>query len=59
MQAIESGFALAQVLKNWKTKDVASAFQFFQDFRKPCSDRITKTSAETGRMASAAIPEEL
>jgi salicylate hydroxylase len=58
-QAIESGFALAQVLKNWKSTDVASAFQIFHDFRKPRTDRITRTSAETGKMASAAIPEEL
>lgn len=57
-QAIESGFALAQTLKNWKNDDLASALQFFQDFRKPRTDRITKTSYETGKMASADIPEE-
>lgn len=58
-QAIESGFALAQTLKNWKTNDLAAALQFFQDFRKPRTDRITKTSYETGKLASADIPEEL
>jgi salicylate hydroxylase len=58
-QAIESGFALAQVLKHWKSEDLGAAFQFFQDFRKPRTDRITKSSYETGKMASADIPEEL
>lgn len=58
-QAIESGFALAQTLKNWKGDDLAAALQFFQDFRKPRTDRITRTSAETGKLASADVPEEL
>ncbi|ETS87105.1 hypothetical protein PFICI_00933 [Pestalotiopsis fici W106-1] len=57
-QAIESGFALAQTLKNWEGNSLEAAFQFFQDFRKPRTDRITRTSAETGKMASADIPEE-
>lgn len=57
-QAIESGFALAQVLKHWQTANLADAFQFFQDFRKPRTDRITSSSYETGKMASADIPEE-
>ncbi|KAF2661506.1 salicylate hydroxylase [Lophiostoma macrostomum CBS 122681] len=57
-QAIESGFALAQVLKHWQTSDIASAFQFFQDIRKPRTDRITSSSYETGKMASADIPDE-
>ena len=56
---MESGFALAQTLKNWKSDDLESAFQFFQDFRKPRTDRITQSSYETGKMASADIPEEL
>ncbi|KAF2105978.1 salicylate hydroxylase [Lophiotrema nucula] len=56
-QAIESGFALAQVLKNWQSPDLGKAFQFFQDFRKPRTDRITSSSYETGKMASADIPE--
>jgi salicylate hydroxylase len=58
-QAIESGFALAQTLKNWKDNNLEAALQFFQDFRQPRTDRITKTSYETGKMASADIPEEL
>lgn len=58
-QAIESGFALAQTLKNWKTHDLEEALQFFQDFRKPRTDRITQTSYEAGKIASADIPEEL
>lgn len=58
-QAIESGFALAQVLKHWMSPDIAKAFQFFQDFRKPRTDRITSSSYETGKMASADIPEEM
>ncbi|KFA45846.1 hypothetical protein S40293_09473 [Stachybotrys chartarum IBT 40293] len=58
-QAIESGFALAQTLKHWRNEDAGAAFQFFQDFRKPRTDRITKTSYETGKLASADVPEEL
>ncbi|KAI1372071.1 FAD/NAD(P)-binding domain-containing protein [Hypoxylon crocopeplum] len=58
-QAIESGFALAQTLKNWKGADLAPALQFFQDLRKPRTDRITQSSYETGKMASADIPEEM
>ncbi|KAF2497401.1 putative monooxygenase [Lophium mytilinum] len=57
--AIESGFALAQVMSNWQSADTESAFQFFQDLRKPRTDKITKTSYETGKLASADIPEEL
>ena len=56
---MESGFALAQTLKNWKSDDLESAFQFFQDFRKPRTDRITQSSYETGKMASADITEEM
>ncbi|VUC21022.1 unnamed protein product [Clonostachys rosea] len=58
-QAIESGFALAQTLKNWHNDNLGDALQFFQDFRKPRTDRITQTSYETGKMASADIPEEM
>lgn len=46
------------MLKNWASPDIAAAFQFFQDFRKPRTDRITSSSYETGKMASADIPEE-
>lgn len=56
-QSIESGFALAQVMALWPNADSASAFQFFQDIRKPRTDKITQTSYETGKMASADIPE--
>ena len=47
--AIESGFALAQILQHW-SGDLSSALQFFQDMRKPRTDRITKTSYETGKL---------
>ncbi len=58
-QAVESGFALAQVLKHWKDDDLNAALQFFQDLRKPRTDRITQSSYEAGKLASADIPEEL
>ena len=58
-QAIEPGFALAQTLRNWPTNDLESAFQFFQDLRKPRTDRITRSSYEAGKIASVDIPEEL
>ncbi|KIW00318.1 uncharacterized protein PV09_08205 [Verruconis gallopava] len=58
-QSIESGFALAQILALWPNLDTAAAFHFFQDFRKPRTDRITRTSYETGKMASADIPESM
>lgn len=58
-QAIESGFALAQTLKHWKDADLGSALQFFQDLRTPRTDRITRSSYETGKIASADIPEEM
>ena len=59
-QAIESGFALAQTLKSWPIEDdLENAFRFFQDFRKPRTDRITSTSYDAGKMASVDIPEEL
>ena len=57
-QAIESGFALAQTLQHWATDDLTSPFQFFQDLRKPRTDKITQTSYEAGKIASADIPEE-
>lgn len=57
-QAIESGFALAQILKKWHGSSIGPALQFFQDFRKPRTDRITLSSYETGKLASADIPEE-
>lgn len=57
-QAIESGFALAQVLRYWPDTNLSAALQYFQDLRKPRTDRITSSSYETGKMASADIPEE-
>ena len=57
--AIESGFALAQILQHWPDGDLNSALQFFQDIRKPRTDKVTKTSYETGKLASAVIPEKL
>ncbi|KKY18201.1 putative mannitol 1-phosphate dehydrogenase [Phaeomoniella chlamydospora] len=56
--AIESGIALATILRNWGTEDIASAFQFYRDTRKPRTDRITKTSYEAGKLASADVPDE-
>ena len=59
-QAIESAVALAQTLKSWPEEDdLESAFSFFQDFRKPRTDRVTSTSYDAGKMASVDIPEEL
>jgi salicylate hydroxylase len=55
--AIESGVALATILKNWKTDDLESAFGFYQDLRKPRTDKVTKTSYEAGKLASADVPE--
>lgn len=57
-QAIESGFALAHVLRFWRDNDLESALHFFQDFRKPRTDRITQTSYETGKLASVDVPED-
>ncbi|KKY27433.1 putative salicylate 1-hydroxylase [Diplodia seriata] len=56
--AIESGFALAQVLGSWESDDLHAALQWFQDLRKPRTDKITETSYETGKMASADVPED-
>ncbi|RDW56797.1 FAD protein [Coleophoma crateriformis] len=55
--AIESGVALATILKNWKSDDLESAFSFYQNIRKPRTDKITKTSYEAGKLASADTPE--
>lgn len=56
--AIQSGFALTQVLKQWETPNFDDALQFVQDLRKPRTNRITKTSAAIGKMACCEIPEE-
>jgi salicylate hydroxylase len=56
--AIESGFALAQILQHWPSDDLEAALQFFQNLRKPRTDKITRTSYEAGKIASCAVPEE-
>lgn len=58
VQAIESALALATILARWSNQDLQSALQFFQDFRKPRTDRITKTSYEAGKFGSTDLPEE-
>lgn len=55
--AIESGVALATILKNWKTNNLEHAFAFYQGIRKPRTDKVTRTSYEAGKLASADVPE--
>jgi len=55
--AIESGVALATILKNWNSDDLEAAFAFCQNLRKPRTDKVTKTSYEAGKLASADVPE--
>ncbi|CZR68187.1 uncharacterized protein PAC_18086 [Phialocephala subalpina] len=55
--AIESGVALATILKNWEGDNLEDAFAFYQSIRKPRTDKVTKTSAEAGKLASADVPE--
>lgn len=57
--AIESGIALATILRHWKNDDLAAAFQFYQDLRKPRTDRVTQTSYEAGKLASSDAPDKL
>ncbi|KAJ5105440.1 hypothetical protein NUU61_002787 [Penicillium alfredii] len=57
--AIESGIALATILKHWKSDDLEAAFRFYQDLRKPRTDRVTQTSSEAGRLASSDTPDQL
>ncbi|KAL1980616.1 hypothetical protein VTN96DRAFT_3906 [Rasamsonia emersonii] len=59
--AIESGIALATILKYWKAQnhDLGAAFQFYQDLRKPRTDRVTRTSYEAGKLASSDNPDQL
>ncbi|KAJ5899157.1 hypothetical protein N7495_003901 [Penicillium taxi] len=57
--AIESGIALATILTHWKDDDLNAAFQFYQDLRKPRTDRVTKTSFEAGKLASSDDPNHL
>ena len=55
--AIESGFTLATILANWASDDLAAAFQLYRDIRKPRTDKVTRTSAEAGKLASADTPD--
>ncbi|KAJ5172434.1 hypothetical protein N7492_005027 [Penicillium capsulatum] len=57
--AIESGIALATILRHWKTDDLESAFRFYQDLRKPRTDRVTQTSYEAGKLASSDSPDQM
>ncbi|KAJ5403332.1 hypothetical protein N7509_003203 [Penicillium cosmopolitanum] len=57
--AIESGIALATILRHWKGDDLAGAFQFYQDLRKPRTDRVTQTSYEAGKLASSDSPDQM
>ncbi|KAJ5814088.1 uncharacterized protein N7503_000838 [Penicillium pulvis] len=57
--AIESGVALATVLRHWKNDDLQGAFQFYQDLRKPRTDRVTQTSYEAGKLGSSESPDEM
>lgn len=51
-QAVESGAALAVLLKNAKEGDTpATVFEKFKRLRKPRTDKITKTSEEAGKRA--------
>ncbi|GLI77615.1 hypothetical protein PoHVEF18_005906 [Penicillium ochrochloron] len=57
--AIESGIALATILRHWKNDDLAAAFQFYQNLRKPRTDRVTQTSYEAGKLASSDSPDAM
>lgn len=57
--AIESGVTLAIVLKNWRSTDLEGALAFYQDIRKPRTDKVTQTSYEAGKLASADNPSGL
>ncbi|KIX00534.1 uncharacterized protein Z518_10674 [Rhinocladiella mackenziei CBS 650.93] len=55
--AIESGIALATILRSWASDDLEAAFRFYQDIRKPRTDKVTRTSYEAGLLASADLPD--
>lgn len=57
--AIESGISLATVLRYWKTDDLEAAFKFYQELRKPRTDRVTRTSYEAGKLASSDSPGQM
>jgi salicylate hydroxylase len=56
--AIESGIALATILRNWATNDLSSACALYKEIRKPRTDKITRTSYEAGKLASAELPDD-
>lgn len=55
--AIESGIALATILRNWASDDLSAALTFYQGIRKPRTDKVTRTSYEAGLLASAELPD--
>lgn len=55
--AIESGFTLATILANWASDDLEAAFELYKQVRKPRTDRVTRTSYEAGKLASADLPD--
>lgn len=57
--AIESGIALATILRHWKGDDLQKAFSFYQNLRKPRTDRVTQTSYEAGKLASSDMPDQM
>lgn len=57
--AIESGIALATILRHWKGDNLQEAFAFYQDLRKPRTDRVTQTSYEAGKLASSDTPDQM
>ncbi|KAI1625184.1 hypothetical protein EDD37DRAFT_665262 [Exophiala viscosa] len=58
--AIESGITLSTILRMWKAgDDLRPAFQLYQDIRKPRTNKVTRTSYEAGKLASADLPDGL
>ena len=57
--AIESGIALATILRHWKGDNLQEAFAFYQNLRKPRTDRVTQTSYEAGKLASSDTPDQM
>ncbi|KAJ5113379.1 hypothetical protein N7456_001913 [Penicillium angulare] len=57
--AIESGIALATILRHWKNDNLQEAFAFYQALRKPRTDKVTQTSSEAGKLASSDSPDQM
>ncbi|KAJ5281550.1 hypothetical protein N7478_006922 [Penicillium angulare] len=57
--AIESGIALATILRHWKNDNLQEAFAFYQNLRKPRTDKVTQTSSEAGKLASSDSPDQM